>query len=1155
MLPRRLLVANRGEIAIRILRAAAELGIATITIYSEDDSEALHTRQADEALPLKGSGALAYLDIEQIVAVAKRAGADAVHPGYGFLSENANFARRCGEEAITFVGPRVEMLELFGDKIRARDAAHAAGVPVLPGTTGPTGVEEGRAFFEGLSAGEAMIIKAVGGGGGRGMRVIEQLDGLEEAFKRCQSEAQAAFGNGSLYVERLVRAARHIEVQILGDGTGAVSHLGERDCSIQRRHQKLIEIAPSPGLPAAVRDRIHAAAIKLASDVRYNNIGTFEFLVDSSNLSDSSPFYFIEANPRLQVEHTVTEEVTGLDIVRIQLELAGGATLDALGLRQADLPGPRGYAIQVRVNMETMRPDGNAMPSGGTLAVFDPPGGPGVRVDTFGYAGYKTSPRYDSLLAKVIASTPRPRFEEAVKRAYRALSEFRVQGVKTNISFLQSMLAHPDFVAGNLYTRFIEEHLPELVGDEAPPHAALYVEPPPPASATATNGAVEPASPVAAPAAADGRAGARIDPNDPLAVLAYGKGATPVASRPMPAPAAAARAEALAGPAGTVAVETPLQGTVVAIDVKEGETVRAGQTLVVMESMKMEHEIKARGGGIVRRVAVRVGDTLYQGHALVFVEESEAGDAENAVEEAVDLNHIRPDLKTVVDRRAFIHDENRAKAVAGRAAKGQRTARSNVMDLVDPGTWVEYGPLVVANQHSRRTLQDLVENTPADGMIIGVGNVNGDVFDEPASRVAVICYDYTVLAGTQGGRNHRKTDRMIDVAEAGRMPVVLFAEGGGGRPGDDAAGGGGGSGTFARFPQLSGLVPMVGITSGRCFAGNASVLGVCDVIIATENSNIGMGGPAMIEGGGLGVFTPEEIGPMEVQIPNGVVDIAVKDEAEAVHVAKKYLSYFQGPLKAWEAPDQRLMRQIIPENRLRVYDVRKVVQTLGDVDSVLELRPKFGVGMITSLIRVEGRALGVIANNPAHLGGAIDSDGADKAARFMQLCDAFDIPLLYFCDTPGIMVGPEIEKTALVRHSSRMFVVGANLTTAFFTVILRKAYGLGAIAMAGGNYKEPYFTVAWPTGEFGGMGLEGSVKLGYRKELEAIEDPQERKTEYERRVAQAYERGKALNNATGFGIDDAIDPAETRFWVSSLLRSIRPKPPREGKKRANIDAW
>jgi acetyl/propionyl-CoA carboxylase alpha subunit len=1148
MLPRSLLVANRGEIAVRVLRGAAELGIKTVAVHSEDDSESLHLRQADEAIGLKGAGVRAYLDIEQIVAVAKEAACDAVHPGYGFLAENAGFARRLGEEGITFVGPRVEILELFGDKVRARDAAREAGVPVLPGTTGPTSADEARAFFESLPAGEAMIIKAIGGGGGRGMRVIESLDGLEEAMARCRAEAQAAFGNGDVYVERLVREARHIEVQIVGDGSGAVTHLWERDCSVQRRHQKLVEIAPSPSLSAEVRQRIHAAAVRLAEAVKYDNAGTFEFLVDAADSSDSAFFAFIEANPRLQVEHTVTEEVTGIDIVRVQLELAGGASLASLGLLQPEVPQPRGYAIQVRVNMETMKPDGTAMPSAGTLTAFEPPTGPGIRVDTFGYAGYKTSPRYDSLLAKVIAHTPRPSFEEAVARCYRALTEYRLQGVNTNIPFLQAIISQPDFKAGRLYTRFIDERLSVLL-DGAAAHPARYVD-----GATAQV-ASEPA-PSANGAPASGQAGVKVDPNDPLAVLKYGKSAAEAARAPSPAAATAAASTpaVVATPDGTVAVETPLQGTVVSIEVALGEQVRKGQVLVIMESMKMQHEVRAEVGGIVRRIAVAAGDTLYQGHPMLFVEETAAAGAEVSLEEEYDLDEVRPDLKAVLDRRAHIYDENRPKAVASRAARGQRTARANVDDLIDPGTWVEYGPLVVANQHSRRSLQDLVENTPTDGMIIGIGNVNGHLFEEPASRVAVICYDYTVLAGTQGGRNHRKTDRMIDIAEEARLPVVLFAEGGGGRPGDDASGGGG-SITFARFPQLSGLVPMVGITSGRCFAGNASVLGCCDVIIATENSNIGMGGPAMIEGGGLGVFAPEDIGPMAVQVPNGVVDIAVKDEAEAVAVAKKYLSYFQGNLKEWEAPDQRLMRRIIPENRLRVYDVRKVIQTLADVDSVLELRPEFGIGMITALVRVEGRPLGVIANNPMHLGGAIDSDGADKAARFMQLCDAFDLPILHFCDTPGIMVGPEVEKTALVRHSSRLFLIGANLSTPFFTVVLRKAYGLGAIAMAGGSYKMPLFTVAWPTGEFGGMGLEGSVKLGYRRELEAIEDPAARMKEYERRVAAAYERGKAINNATSFGIDDTIDPAETRFWIASLLRSLRPAPPREGKKRSAIDAW
>jgi acetyl-CoA carboxylase carboxyltransferase component len=421
----------------------------------------------------------------------------------------------------------------------------------------------------------------------------------------------------------------------------------------------------------------------------------------------------------------------------------------------------------------------------------------------------------------------------------------------------------------------------------------------------------------------------------------------------------------------------------------------------------------------------------------------------------------------------------------------------------------------------------------------------------------VLSYDYTVLAGTQGFLNHRKKDRLFELIERLRIPAVFFTEGGGGRPGDTDAPGIAGLDcmAFHLFGSLSGLVPLVGINSGRCFAGNAALLGCCDVVIATTNSNIGMGGPAMIEGGGLGVFRPEEVGPIQVQVPNGVVDIAVADEAEAVRVAKQYLSYFQGALATHEAADQRLLRTAIPENRLRIYEIRSVIETLADTGSVLELRPHFGLGMVTALIRIEGRPIGVVANNPTHLSGAIDSAGADKAARFMQLCDAFDIPLLFLCDTPGIMVGPEVEKTALVRHCSRMFVVGASITVPYMTIILRKSYGLGAQAMAGGSHKAPLFTVSWPTGEFGGMGLEGAVKLGFRKELAAIEDPAQRKELFEHMVARAYEHGKALNTATHFEIDDVIDPAESRRWIVRALRAAPPPAPRTGKKRPCVDTW
>jgi acetyl-CoA carboxylase carboxyltransferase component len=478
-------------------------------------------------------------------------------------------------------------------------------------------------------------------------------------------------------------------------------------------------------------------------------------------------------------------------------------------------------------------------------------------------------------------------------------------------------------------------------------------------------------------------------------------------------------------------------------------------------------------------------------------------------------------------------------------------------DLCDEGTFVEYGSLTIAAQRRRRSVDDLMRNTAGDGMVTGIGSVNGDLFPDQDTQCVVMSYDYMVLAGTQGLQNHRKKDRMFEIAEKLKLPILLIAEGGGGRPGDTDGAGIAGLDclAFQLYAEMSGLVPRIGITTGRCFAGNAVLLGCSDIVIATKDSNIGIGGPAMIEGGGLGIFTPDEVGPMSVQVPNGVVDIAVEDEAEAMQMAKKLLSYFQGPLLNWECDDQRKLRFSVPENRLRVYDVREIIDTIADKDSVLELRPHFGVGMITAFIRVEGQPMGLIANDPTHLSGAIDSDGADKAARFMQLCDAFDLPIVSLVDCPGIMVGPEIEKTALVRHASRVFVTCTSLTVPLFAFVLRKGYGLGAQAMTGGGFKASAFTVTWPTGEFGGMGLEGAVKLGYRKELEAIEDTEARKEEYEKRVAQMYDRGKAVNFATAFEIDEVIDPKDTRHWIMAGFKST-PKPvPREGKKRPFIDTW
>ncbi|MGP0028900.1 MAG: carboxyl transferase domain-containing protein [Acidimicrobiales bacterium] len=609
---------------------------------------------------------------------------------------------------------------------------------------------------------------------------------------------------------------------------------------------------------------------------------------------------------------------------------------------------------------------------------------------------------------------------------------------------------------------------------------------------------------------------------------------------------------------GSVEHLSPLPGTVVKVVTSVGTTVRMGDPIVILESMKMEHVVAAKATGTITSVSVTAGDAIGRGDLLVQVDEGDVPPAPTTDASPLGgINQIRPELTELMRRREFVTDAGRPDAVARRHATGHRTARENVHDLCDPDSFIEYGPLVIAAQRARRDTQDLIERTPADGLVAGIGRVNGELFDDEHSRCAVLSYDYMVLAGTQGQMNHRKKDRVFELVERLHLPVVLFAEGGGGRPGDTDTATVTGLDTtaFALFGSLSGRAPSVGIVSGRCFAGNAALLGCCNVIIATKDATVGMGGPAMIEGGGLGTYLPEDVGPMTMQVPNGVVDILVDDEAAAVAEAKRFLSYFQGSLDAYECADQKLLRDCVPEDRRRVYDVHSVIDLVSDVGSVQELRPEFAPGMVTALVRLEGRPLGVIANNPMHQSGAIESDGADKAARFMQLCDAFDLPIVFLCDTPGFMVGPEAESTALVRHVSRMFVTGASLTTPYFTVILRKGYGLGAQSMAGGSFRSPMLTVAWPTGELGGMGLEGAVHLGYRRELDAIADPAERELAFAEMVAKAYERGKALNVATYSEIDDVIDPAETRGLITNSLRNTPPMPLSRNTKRSFIDTW
>ena len=1051
---RKVLVANRGEVALRVVRALSDLGVASVAVHAVDDGAVA----ADEVVALPATGPAAYLDIAGLVAVARRTGCDAVHPGYGFLSERADFAQACAAAGLVFIGATPEQLALFGDKARARTLAQQCGVPVLAGSAGEVTLVEAQAFLAALG-GRGVMLKAIAGGGGRGMRAVRAAVELPAAFERCRSEARAAFGVAGVYVEQLMHGARHIEMQVIGDGRDVVA-LGERDCTLQRRFQKLVEIAPSPVLGDALRARLTDAALRMAREVGYLGLGTFEFLVDVVR----GEFVFIETNARLQVEHTVTEAVTGLDLVQLQVQLAAGRSLAELGLSEP--PPPQGFAIQWRINAES---------ASGRLDRFDLPTGPGVRVDSHGAACSTPSPHYDSLLAKLIVSTRGSRFADVQRRSQRALAECRIEGLATNLALLRALAARPELGGAELHTGWLEAHLAEL----------------------------------------------------------------------LPATAAA--------PADPQAVPATMAGRLLQISVAAGDVVAAGAELAVVEAMKMEHVITAPHAGRVLALAAEPGGFVDAGQRLLTLEPvADAGGAA-AQAAAQDADRIRPDLQRLAHRLAFTLDAARPEAIARRHAQGLRTARENIADLCDAGSFIEYGALAVAAQARRRSAEDLIANTPADGIVTGIGAVNGRDFGEDKSRTVVMAYDATVLAGTQGARNHAKTDRMLGIAAEQRLPVVLFAEGGGGRPGDTdmPVVAGLHVTTFASHAALSGRVPVVGIAAGRCFAGNAALLGCSDVIIATRRSNIGMGGPAMVEGGGLGVFKPEQIGPAEVQHANGVIDVLVDDEAAAVAAARRYLGFFQGRTGDWQAPDARALRHVVPENRLRVYDSRAAVQGLFDTGSVLFLRSGFGAGLHTALARLEGRPVGVIASNPGHLGGAIDADAADKAARFMQLCNAPGLPLVSLIDTPGFMVGPDVEAQAQVRHVSRLFVTAGALRVPFFAVVLRKGYGLGAMALAAGGLHRPVFTVAWPSGEFGAMGLEGAVRLGFRKELEALPAGPAREALFQRLVAQQYASGEAINLASTLEIDAVIDPAETRAWLARSLASARVRP----LETRFIDTW
>jgi len=1057
----RVLIANRGEVAIRIARACAELGLEAVAVHADDDRAALHVVKADRAVALPGRGVAAYLDAGALVAAARAAGCDAVHPGYGFLSENAAFARACIAAGLTFVGPAPEALELFGDKVRALALAASCDVPIAAGSAGAVTLDEARTFLDRLGPGKAVMIKAVAGGGGRGMRIVRDAAQLDEAWRRCASEARAAFGLGDLYVEELIGRARHIEIQVAGDGR-AVVHLHDRECSTQRRHQKLIEMAPSPWLDDGLRSRLTAAALRLVAQAAYRGVGTVEFLVEIDEAGAATGrFVFIEMNPRLQVEHTVTEEVTGVDLVALQLRLAAGRSLADLGLTEP--PPLRGSAVQLRINMD----------GGGTLQAFEPPSGAGIRVETLGYRGHAVNTGYDPLLAKLVVHVPSPRIEDLLARAYRALCEFHIAGVETNIGLLQNLVRHPDFAAGRVDTGFVERHAAALA--VAGSHPALY-------------------------RTAEAAGPAEVDDEEPVQ------------------------------PDGALALRAPMQGRLIAVERNEGDAVRAGETIAVVEAMKMEHAVAAPADGVLGPILRRTGDSVRGGTVVAHLFPAADVAASTVSGPAVDDAGPHP-MDAVEQRRAALLDDARPEAVARQRRRNALTARERIALLCDPGSFREFGGLV--------RVEGLDREAPADGLIAGTALIGG----RPA---AVVAQDFSVFGGSAGHLGSTKFDRAVALALAHGMPLAMLLDGGGHRiqDGQNSRSYAYGAPVFHDLARLSGWVPVACAMLGAGFAANTNYAGLADfVVMVRGKSTMGLAGPALVKAGTGEVIDTQALGGAEAQVDrHGLADMGVASEEDAIAAVRRFLSYLPVNARAATAvapvPAQddagraEALPGLVPPNTRRSYDVTRVIAHIADEGSVFEVKPTFAPNIVTALARLDGRPVGFVANQAAALGGMLDSPACEKAARFVAQCDAFGLPLIYLIDVPGFSIGSAAERTALGRRSAKLLFELGHATVPRVSVVLRKGYGLGYVAMAGGRSFDADASFAWPTAEICAMSVEGSVDVAYRQDYERAVDPDARRQAL---ISRIRDRIGPLQAAEGFGIDDVIDPRTTRARLIEVL--------------------
>lgn len=1077
-------MANRGEIAVRVIRAAQELGLGTVAVHAADESHPAHAAGADLVVALPGSGPRAYLDIEAVVAAAVSTGATAVHPGYGFLSENPELARQCAGAGLVFVGPRADVLELLADKVRARTDAVRAGIPVLPGTDGPTTAEQARAF---LAEHGAMMLKALAGGGGRGMRPVRDPAELDEAFQRCTSEARAAFGDGALYAEVLLDRPRHLEVQVVGDGTGAVTHLGERDCSIQRRHQKVIELAPSPWLTDAMRTRLTDAATRLAAGVRLDSLATVEFLVAGESM------WFLEANPRIQVEHPVTEEVTGVDLVRTQLRLAAGATLAELGLTTP--PPVRGVAIEVRVNAETLGADSEPLPGSGTLRRFQPPCGPGIRVDTAGAVGQRVDPRFDPLLAKVVVRGPD--LGAAVARARRAVADFEIAGVPTSLDVLHGILSVPGLLDQPWDTGFLTRHAAAVLAHRRPSAGA-------------------PGGPASGAGAAAG-----------------------VAEEPTGSPAPSGPAHPDPAHPDAVAVTSPLPGIVIRIDAEPGTLLAAGQPVAVVEAMKMEHVVRASETLVVDAVLTAPGDVVDVGAVIVHGTRADAQSDAGPGAPDPDDDDWSAEVAEIVRRAELARRMGGAEKVARQHAEGKLTARERVDAIADEGSFTEIGVLAgFATYDDSGDAQFTAAN-----FVAGTARIDG-------RPVVLGVDDFTLRAGSGDAAIHAKQVFAEEYARDLRLPVVRLldgASGGGSVAMVQAAG-------YAYVPvnpawdavvENLSLVPVVAAALGPTVGLGAARLVMSHLSVMVEGiGQVFTAGPPVVLGGTGERLTKEELGGVDIHRANGTVERIVPDEATAFAVIRQFLSYL--PSSVFQTPpvthsddpagrrDEHLLRAV-PRNPRRPYDIEPVLAAVFDRGSVLRYAD-YGGGTVTALARLDGHPVGVIAADPT-LGATMSAAGALAVTRLVDLCETFHLPIVSLTDQAGMTIGTSAERAATIRHGARAITAVYQARVPQAEIILRRVYGVGGAGIV--NRHRSTRSWAWPSGDWGSLPAKGGIEAAFRSRLAVAADPG---AELARLSHELESLMSPFRTAERFGVQDIIDPRNSRAllceWVRDAYRVI-----------------